>query len=136
MAGHPQELIYFMNSENTQTNASPAKLGPLAVLRHHITGAIERGEKEAIAGQPQTVADYSYSRPDYLNSQFPREVSGWHNFNKADQELMKMNQESFLTVQLGYVKNEDGSFTQVKSRALQALLHGFNCKCRYCEESH
>lgn len=84
--------VCVVKSIETQTNASPAE------------------------HQGKTVADYNYARPDYLDSQFPREVSGWHNFSAADQALMKMNQESFLTVQLGYTKNADGSFT--KSRAM------------------
>lgn len=59
----------------------------------------------------QTIADYQYSQPDYLNAQFLCEVAGWHNFSKDDQAQMKARQQRHLW-ELGYVEQPDGSFVK------------------------
>ena len=41
-----------MLEKRTNTNKGAEIMTPQELLRHHVTGAIERGEKEAIAEQP------------------------------------------------------------------------------------
>jgi len=46
-----------MNMSTQTQNEAKHTPGPLAALRHHVTGAIERGEKKPIAGIPAKHAD-------------------------------------------------------------------------------
>jgi len=40
-------------------------MNPLAALRHHVTGAIERGEKDAIVGETDKFKSYTRAQVDY-----------------------------------------------------------------------
>lgn len=57
---HTQDLIdavttgLAMAKERDHKAATATAAGPLALLRHHVSGAIARGEGQAIAGQPIT----------------------------------------------------------------------------------
>lgn len=85
----------------------------------------------------KTIADYQRAKPNYLNSQFPCEVSGWHKFSTDAQTEMKTRQRQHLW-ELGYAEQPDGSFVKAppvqaklnkkKRRAQQLLAHYSTCE--------
>ncbi len=56
-----------------------------------------------------TLVEYQRSRPDYLNSEFPRHVARWAKFSKQSQEQM-IKHERFRLEEQGWIEQEDGSW--------------------------
>lgn len=76
-----------------------------------------------------TVIQYSRSRPDYLNSIFPRSISGWNNLYQREQDYLK-EQERKILLDSGYIEQENGSWLICHQPCLETP-----CRCtRGCTE--
>lgn len=59
-----------------------------------------------------SIRDYQLACPNYLRDVFPRTVSRWHRFSKPEQDQLAQWEKEFVTKELGYTENQDGSFTK------------------------